>query len=222
MMNRNLILMGAGILSAAIAMALIAPAFAGGSAAATASPAPPAEAAKPAARPTQGRPDPVAMMAAQKQAIAPLAFMDGEWRGTASTTLPDGSKHQLTQTERVGSFLDGSVKVIEGRGYEADGRVSFNALGVIYFDNARKVLRFQAHAMGNSGDYSFVQTANGFVWEIPAGPMIIRYTATIKDGEWHEVGDRVMPGAPDARFFEMKLKRIGDSSWPAAGAVAQK
>jgi hypothetical protein len=218
-MNRKLILLGAGILSAAIAMALIAPAFASDDVATT---APASDAAKPAARPAQGRPDPLALMAAQKQAIAPLAFMDGEWRGTASTTLPDGSTHVITQTERVGSFLDGSVKVVEGRGYEADGRVSFNALGVVYFDTARKVLRFQAHAMGNSGEYSFVPSADGFVWEIPAGPMTIRYTATIKGGEWHEVGDRVMPGAPDVRFFEMKLKRISDSSWPAAGAVSQK
>ena len=197
-MNRNLMLLGAGILSAAISLAVIAPAAA------------------------QGRPDPAALMAAEKTAIAPLAFMDGEWRGTASTTLADGSKHSITQTERVGSFLDGSVKMVEGRGYEADGRVSFNALGVIYFDTARKVLRFQAHAMGNSGEYSFVPTADGFVWEIPAGPMTLRYTATVKDGQWHEVGDRVMPGAPDARFFEMTLKRIGDSSWPAAGAVSHR
>lgn len=197
-MNGRLMLLGAGILSAAISLAVIAPAVA------------------------QGRPDPVALMAAEKSAIAPLAFMDGEWRGTANTTLPDGSKHSITQTERVGSFLDGSVQMIEGRGYEADGRVSFNALGVIYFDTARKVLRFQAHAMGNSGEYSFVSTADGFVWEIPAGPMTLRYTATIRDGQWHEVGDRVMPGAPDTRFFEMTLNRIGDSTWPAAGAVSHR
>lgn len=216
-MNRNLTLLASGMLSTAIAMAMATPAFASNATAAAA-----AETAKPVAPPAQGRPDPRVLMAAQKKAIAPLAFMDGVWRGKATTTLPDGSTHVLTQTERVGSFLDGSVKMIEGRGYEADGRVSFNALGVVYFDSARKVLRFQAHAMGNSGEYSFEPTADGFVWEIPAGPMIIRYTATIKGGEWHEVGDRVMPGVPDTRFFEMTLKRIGDSSWPAAGAVSHE
>jgi hypothetical protein len=50
--------------------------------------------------------------------------------------------------------------------------------------------------------------------------MTIRYSATIKDGVWHEVGDRIMPGKEPVRFFEMKLKRIGDSSWPGAGAIA--
>jgi hypothetical protein len=218
-MTRHLAWLGAGILAAAITAALVAPALAqtaaaGAPALATATPAAPP--ATPAAR---GRPDPAALMAAEQKAIAPLAFMDGEWRGTATHTNPDGSTHVLAQTERVGSFLDGKVKVVEGRGYEADGRLVFNALGVVYFDQQRQVLRFQAHAMGNSGDYAFTPKADGFVWEIPAGPITIRYTATIANGEWVEVGDRVMPGAPDVRFFEMRLKRIGDTTWPAAGAV---
>lgn len=51
--------------------------------------------------------------AGQRAAMPPLAFMDGEWRGTAWTLLPSGEKHTLSQTERIGPFLDGSVKVIE-------------------------------------------------------------------------------------------------------------
>lgn len=215
-MTRHLAWLGAGLLAAAITAALVAPVLARDAADGAAATATAAPTAAPAAR---GRPDPAVLMAAEAKAIAPLAFMDGEWRGTATHTNPDGSTHVLTQTERVGSFLDGKVKVVEGRGYEADGRLTFNALGVVYFDHQRQVLRFQAHAMGNSGDYAFTPKADGFVWEIPAGPMTIRYTATIANGEWHEVGDRVMPGAPDVRFFEMRLKRIGDTTWPAAGAV---
>jgi hypothetical protein len=69
----------------------------------------------------QQRPNPATAMAAQREAMAAIAFMDGTWRGTAWTLLPTGGKHEITQTERVGSFLDGKVKVIEGRGYEADG-----------------------------------------------------------------------------------------------------
>lgn len=215
-MNTKLISLGIGILSMSVALAIIAPAVASTSAATS------AKAEKPAARTAPGRPDLVALMAAQKKALASLSYMDGVWRGTASTTLPDGSKHTLTQTERIGPLLDGAVKVVEGRGYEADGRTAFNALGIVYFDNARGVLRFQAHAMGMSGDYSFTPTADGYVWEIPAGPMVIRYTASYRDGEWHEVGDRVVAGAPDQRFFEMNLKRVGDSAWPTAGAIAPK
>lgn len=62
----------------------------------------------------------------------------------------------------------------------------------------------------------------GYVWGIPAGPMTIRYTAVIKDGAWLEVGDRIMLFKEPVRFFEMNLKRVSDSNWPAAGAVPPK
>jgi hypothetical protein len=41
----------------------------------------------------QGRPDPQAVLAAQRKALARLAFMDGVWRGPAWTILPSGEKH---------------------------------------------------------------------------------------------------------------------------------
>ena len=170
----------------------------------------------------QGRPDPAKLIPAQQAALAKLAFMDGLWRGTAWTLLPSGEKHTLTQTERIGPFLDGSVKVVEGRGYEADGKVAFNAFGTISFNPATGAYTLHSHAMGSVGDFSLTPTATGFVWEIPAGPMILRYTATLQNGTWHEVGDRVMPGKEPVRFFEMNLKRLGDTTWPAAGWVAAK
>jgi hypothetical protein len=76
--------------------------------------------------------------------------------------------------------------------------------------------------MGMSGDYAVRPTADGFVWEIPAGPMTIRYTATFRDGVWKEVGERIAEGAPPVRFFEMTLTRLGDSDWPAGGAVPMR
>lgn len=167
----------------------------------------------------QGRPDPAALISAQIEAMTRLAFMDGTWRGSAWTILPSGEKHTITQTERIGPFLDGSVKVIEGRGYEADGRVSFNALAIISYSPDKQTYSMRSHAQGHSGDFVLTPTADGFVWEIPAGPMTIRYAAVIKDGMWSEVGDRMMPGKEPVRFIEMNLKRVGDTSWPAAGAV---
>jgi len=161
-------------------------------------------------------------MEAQRKSMAPLAYMDGTWRGTAWTLRPTGEKHTVTQTERIGPFLDGTVKVIEGRGYDADGKVAFNALGIVSYDSQKQAYSMRSYAMGYSGDYAFKPTADGFVWEIPAGPMTIRYTAVIKDGTWKEVGDRIMPEKEPVRFFEMDLKRVGDSSWPGGGAVSAK
>ena len=79
-----------------------------------------------------------------------------------------------------------------------------------------------SHAMGNVGDFALTPNPDGFVWVIPAGPMTIRYTATLKDGNWQEVGDRLMPGRDPQRFLEMTLKRLGNSDWPGAGTISPK
>jgi hypothetical protein len=167
----------------------------------------------------QGRSDPAALITAQREAMAPLAWMDGVWRGPAWTILESGEKRTVTQTERIGPFLDGSVKVMEGRGYDADGKVGFNAFAILSYSPEKKGYVLHSHAMGRVGDFALKPTADGYVWEIPAGPMTIRYTATVKDGTWREVGDRIVPGKEPARFFEMNLKRVGNTDWPAAGAV---
>lgn len=170
----------------------------------------------------QTRPDPATLIAAEREAMLRLSVMDGVWRGPAWTILPSGEKHSITQTERIGPFLDGSVKVIEGRGYDADGKVSFNAFGTISYNPSTRVYTLHSYAQGQVGDFVLTPTTDGYIWEIPAGPMTIRYTAVIKDGAWREVGDRIMPGKEPIRFFEMNLKRIGDTNWPAAGAISPK
>ena len=178
-----------------------------------------------AARPAfaQERPNPAALIAAQRDAMKAFAAMDGVWRGPAWTILPSGEKHTITQTERIGPFLDGSVKVLEGRGYDSDGRVTFNAFGTISFSPATKTYTLHSHAMGNVGDFTFKPTADGYTWEIPMGPArTLRYTAVIKDGTLKEVGDVLEPGKDAFRNFEMVLKRVGDTTWPAGDAVPQK
>lgn len=169
------------------------------------------------------REDPAVTIAAQKEAIKKLSWMDGVWRGPAWTILPSGAKHDVTQTERIGPFLDGSVKVLEGRGYDMKtGNVTFNALGVVSYNTQTKTYAIHSYAQGQAGDFVLTPTTDGYFWEIPAGPMTIRYTATLKDGNWKEVGDRIMAGKDPVRFFEMNLKRVSDTDWPGAGAVPKQ
>ena len=164
--------------------------------------------------------DPAARMAEQKQAIDKFAFMDGVWRGTATQVMPDGTRHVVTQTERIGPLLGGSIKLMEGRGYNADGSTGFNAFAVLSWDVDRQAYTLGTHAMGYGGDMKFEPAADGVIWEVPAGPaMVMRYTATVRNGRWHEVGDRILSGGKSIRFFEMNLERIGDSNWPTAGAI---
>jgi hypothetical protein len=46
----------------------------------------------------------------------------------AWTIVPGGDRHTIAQTERVGSCLDGAVKLIDGRGYGDNGVRSFTLL----------------------------------------------------------------------------------------------
>ena len=157
---------------------------------------------------------------AQRDAMARLAFMDGEWRGTAAINGP-GGRTTLTQTERVGPHLGGSIRVVEGRGYAADGTTQFNAFAIIGWDERTQAYTFHTYAQGYQGDYPFEATEDGFRWQTPAGPgATIQYVATIKDGRWHEVGHYVREGQTPLPYIEMDLRRVGDSDWPNAGAVA--
>lgn len=164
--------------------------------------------------------DPAPRVAAQKEAMKAFDMLDGEWRGPAKTLIGNGTWLELVQAERVGPMLDGAVKVIEGRGYMADGSLSFNAFAVISYDPDRKAYSMRSYTGGRAGDYPITPTPTGFTWEIQAGPnMKISYEATVKDGVWTEIGTRIPKDGPPVKFIELKVTRLGDSQWPAAGAI---
>lgn len=158
--------------------------------------------------------------AAERQAaMGRLAFMHGEWVGPAHGANMDGTPYTVTQTERIGPLLGGDILLVEGHGYNPDGTTGFNAMAVISYDTRGDRYLFRSYAGGSQGDFDFRLTDNGYVWEVPAGPGVMRYTADVTATTYHEVGDFVMPGQPPRRSFEMTLARRGDSAWPAGGAV---
>jgi hypothetical protein len=117
--------------------------------------------------------------------MLPLRIFDGFWRGPAKVIGFDGKEINITQTERVGAFLDGTIKIIEGRGYAPDGSNPFNAFAVISFSPQSSKYNFRSYASGYSGDFPLEVRADGFTWTIPAGPAALRYTATVKDDHGH-------------------------------------
>ena len=168
-------------------------------------------------------PDTATLLAGQTEALQVFAMLDGVWRGPATATQPDGSQLAFVQTERIGPFLGGSVRVLEGRGYDETGKVRFNAFGIISYDATQAAYTLHSHAQGHVGDFPFRFTGNGYAWEIPLGSVgMLRYVATVENGELHEVGDRIVAGRDPQRVFDMRLKRIADTDWPAAGAVPPK
>ena len=86
-----------------------------------------------------------------------------------------------------------------------------------------KSFTMRSYAQGRSGDFAITPTPDGYQWQVPAGPNAsIKYVATIKDGTLFEFGDRIVEGKEPVRVFEMRLKRIGDSDWPVAGAIGPR
>lgn len=168
----------------------------------------------------QAQPTDTAAIAAQREAMGKFKWMHGVWRGPAISQSPQG-EHRVTQTERIGGFLDGTLTMMEGKGFNPDGTVGFNALGVVSYDAQAKSYWLTSWALGRGGKFPMQLTDTGYVWEIPAGPKTIRYTATLTNGVWTEVGDYILSGQPPVRFFTMTLTRIGDTDWPAGGGVTK-
>ena len=169
-----------------------------------------------AARAQGPAPDP-ARIAAQAEAMRPLAWMDGVWRGAAWYATPAG-RQEMIHTERVGPMLASSVKVIEGLSYAADGGgagAGFNALAVISHDPDRG-LSMRSYAQGRAGDFPLTLTPDGWRWS--AGP--VSYSTVHKDGVWTEDGVFTPPaGGPSRRVFHMEMRRVSSTDWPAAGRV---
>jgi hypothetical protein len=172
------------------------------------------------AAPTTGAPAGAAIEAvkptpAMVDALAKLSFMRGVWRGRANGMLPDGSSYSVTQTERMGPMLGGDIIVVEGRGYRDDGSTGFDAFAVVSFEPRSGKYEIRSYAQGQAGTFELTPTADGYVWEIPAGPNAkIRFTATVKDNKWREVGEFVAGGQPPRQTFEMNLEKVGDTDWP--------
>lgn len=167
--------------------------------------------------PAAGPWDSASRIEAERKAMKALAFLDGEWRGEARTDARPG---KIVHTERAGLLLGGSIRLIEGHSYEASGRTGFNALGIISYDPVKRSYSMHSYAMGYASDFPLEVRPDGYSWTLPQGPGgPVRYTATVRNGEWVEVGERIAGGA---KVFEMRLKRIGPTGWPAGGAVSPR
>lgn len=161
-------------------------------------------------------------LAQQASAMAELSFLDGEWAGPA-VALEPGGRITMTQTERSGTLLGGTIRLVEGRAFDSAGKTLFNAFAVISYDARNARYSITSHAGGYSTTAELKLTRTGFEWEVPAGPGAkMHFTATIANGHWNEVGDYVANGAPPRRTFEMNVHRLRSSKWPAGDLVKRR
>jgi hypothetical protein len=162
------------------------------------------------------------LLETQAKAMAALSFLDGEWAGPAEAHEP-GGLITMTQTERSGSLLDGTIRLVEGRSFDKAGKTLFNAFAVISYDVRTKRYLITSHASGYSTTSEIKLVPNGFEWEVPAGPSAkMHFSAAVKDGLWTEVGDFIGPDGKARRTFEMKVRKLRSTKWPAQSAVSYK
>jgi hypothetical protein len=133
---------------------------------------------------------------------------------------PGGQPYTVIQTERVGAMNGGDLIVIEGRAYEG-ATLKFNAFGVISWNPQTQGYEFRAYNAGFSITAPLKVDGAIGQWDLPAGPnatlhFVLDFSTP---GVWHETGQYISAGHPPVTTLDMTLKRVGDTDWPAAGAV---
>jgi len=175
-----------------------------------------AAAAKPAAVPSPQAPAVPKRVLAQQEAIKALPLVDGEWRGASRKLARDGWV-KMTQSQHVATLADGTLRLIESRGYEADGAMTFNTLAVIAYDPDAKAYSMRSWSKGRASDHPLEVTASGFSWEIQSSPqMVLRYEATMKNGAWTQTAMRVPAKGEPETYVEFTVKRTAKGPATAA------
>lgn len=147
-------------------------------------------------------------VAAQREAMKKLEFLVGRWSGPALVARGPGAAIQITQSEDIQMKGGGLVMLVEGTGRDAEGKVVFQALATISYDDASNMYRFRAHNEGRFLDTELKMVANGFEWGYTAGPLTVKNVMKLTDkGEWNEVTESTYGNAPTMRSVDMTLKR---------------
>jgi len=149
----------------------------------------------------------------QVAAMAPLAWMAGEWRGEASMKAPTGEQNSLSW-ERVTLAAGGTALLIQGRHNRRNadgsaGELVHDTAGLLHFQPATGKYRFVTQlANGRSGDFEARVDGQKLVWFLPAGQgQQIRYEIQPNPaGQWTEDGF-FCRGEACQPFFKMTLSK---------------
>ncbi|MCX6629569.1 MAG: hypothetical protein NTW28_18275 [Candidatus Solibacter sp.] len=146
--------------------------------------------------------------AAQREAMKKLDFLVGQWSGPASVSRGPGEPLKLTQSETVQFKMDGLVMLVEGTGRDAAGKIVFQALATICYDDATSTYRFRAYNDGRYLDTDLKVTPKGFEWGYTAGPLKVNNVMRINEkGEWVETTESTYGATPPRKSVEMTLRR---------------
>jgi hypothetical protein len=144
----------------------------------------------------------------QRDAMKKLEFLGGHWVGDATVSRGPGEPMKLQQSEEVQYKLDGLVMLVEGTGRDADGKVVFQALATISYDDAASAYHIRAYNDGRYLDTELTVTPNGFAWGFANGPLKVSNTMQLNEkGEWTEVTETTYGSTPPRKSVEMRLRK---------------
>lgn len=157
-----------------------------------------------------------AMGNTQRDALAKLAWIEGEWRGDAWMITGPNQRRTADQSEKVFRAAGGTVLVIQGIGKATNagaetGMIVHDALAVIYWDAQRNAYIVRAFvSTGQTLETTAEVGDRRIVWgfEHPQAGLT-RYTVSLTpSGEWREVGESSRDrGATWVQFMEMTLRK---------------
>ena len=156
-------------------------------------------------------------VAAQRAAMARLAWMAGVWEGQSVTREREGEKRSVSY-EWIRSAAGGLAIMVQGRHYRqlpdgGRGEVVLDTAGMFTYDAAASKYLFVTQLQnGRGGTMEAVMQGETLSWRIPLAGAHVRYDITRSDkGQWNEKGHFCRDGAPCQPFFEMVLDRRGDA-----------
>lgn len=159
----------------------------------------------------------IAALGAKRAAMTKLLLYDGVYTGTW-TSFPLGGGRSLggTTVHRVGPFLGGTVKLMEGRNYLVDGAMVFNGMMILSFDARTGKYPLRIYANDRVIDTEAVMNSGGYYFDVPtpAQSSFRRINIFVTARQWNERVDFHDGNKPAVKEAELILNRVGESDWP--------
>jgi hypothetical protein len=162
--------------------------------------------------PSMAQPPRAPNIEAQRAAMKKLEFLVGRWAGEAHVLRGLGEPVVLAQTEEAQYKLDGLVFLIEGVGRsKEDGKLAFQALGIISYDDESGSYRMRAFNDGRflETDVKLLDNGKGITWGFASGQFRTRSVLRITEkGDWTELAEITIGSQPPRKFMELSVSPL--------------
>jgi hypothetical protein len=149
---------------------------------------------------------------------SPIAKMIGRWEGEAWYTVgpPGAPRRHVRMVETAEWRMNRNAIVIEGTGEVVDAateqeKIGHNAIAVVRADPKTQALKFHAFKLNEPPVDSDLEVLEGgeMRWGFAPFPGAeTRFTITLTDDEWVEIGEFRQGEGAWNQFMEMTLKRV--------------